>query len=90
MIGSVALISVMFVYFAGRILRMINPAIMDIPLFISLGVGSLVISIFVTQFISKGIFKPIYQLHEGMQKVAMVISTLEFNPILLLSRYRKY
>lgn len=70
MIGSVALISVIFVYFAGWVLRVINPAMMDIPLFIILGVGSLVISIFVTQFISKGIFEPIYQLREGMQKVA--------------------
>lgn len=70
MIGSVALISVIFVYFAGSVLRVINSAIMDIPLFISLGGGILVISIFVTQFISKGIFEPIYQLREGMQKVA--------------------
>ena len=70
MVGSVVLISIIFAYFAGRVLRLFTPALMDIPLFIKLCGCILITSIFVTQFISKGIFEPIYQLREGMQKVA--------------------
>jgi len=54
----------------ARVLKLFSPVLIDVPRLIQLFGCILIISILVTRFISKGILQPIYQLREGMERVA--------------------